>query len=391
MRRIIFIIIVSGLFLTIFNSDIFGIPAFARKHKLSCKTCHDPYPRLKPFGEEFAGDGFTIKDKKQLRYFTKTGDDKLSLLRSLPIAVRMDNFLTYNRSNQNITDLSLPYNIKLLSGGSLAKNISYYFYFFFSERGKIVGIEDAFIMFNDIFKTGISLSVGQFQISDPLFKRELRLTYEDYHIYKTRPGLSGLNLTYDRGIMLNYTFEKGGPDVVLEILNGTGIDEADNFKNFDNDKYKNIFFRISQGLGDKLRIGASGYFGKEKPGKITNDMWMLGGDLTLSLFPVEINVQYMKRCDKNPFLTNVNPAEINTSGGFAELIYTFGGVDSRLYGVALFNWVDSDLNIHDYKSAAIHLDYLIQRNIRLVLEANYIFKGPYGEHIRLLAGLIAAF
>ena len=32
--------------------DAQAIPAFARTHKLSCTTCHAPFPRLKEFGNE---------------------------------------------------------------------------------------------------------------------------------------------------------------------------------------------------------------------------------------------------------------------------------------------------------------------------------------------------
>ncbi|MCK7528382.1 MAG: hypothetical protein MZV64_67865 [Ignavibacteriales bacterium] len=50
------------------------MPAFARKYSMSCKTCHAPFPKLKPYGEEFAGNGFVIKDKDTPRYTIDTGD-----------------------------------------------------------------------------------------------------------------------------------------------------------------------------------------------------------------------------------------------------------------------------------------------------------------------------
>ena len=37
-----------------------AIPAFARKYKLSCSTCHVAVPKLKPYGEEFAANGFIL-------------------------------------------------------------------------------------------------------------------------------------------------------------------------------------------------------------------------------------------------------------------------------------------------------------------------------------------
>ena len=46
--------------LTFLASDLFAIPAFARKYNMSCKTCHSPFPTLKAYGDEFAGNGFQL-------------------------------------------------------------------------------------------------------------------------------------------------------------------------------------------------------------------------------------------------------------------------------------------------------------------------------------------
>ena len=47
-----------------------AIPAFARKYQISCQVCHSPImPRLKAFGDEFAGDGFRMTKYESPRYF----------------------------------------------------------------------------------------------------------------------------------------------------------------------------------------------------------------------------------------------------------------------------------------------------------------------------------
>jgi hypothetical protein len=51
------------------NGD--AIPAFARRYKISCTTCHAPIPKLKPYGDEFAGNGFVIpEEEKERDYIT---------------------------------------------------------------------------------------------------------------------------------------------------------------------------------------------------------------------------------------------------------------------------------------------------------------------------------
>lgn len=393
MKKNVFFLVGAAFLLQATAASLYGIPAFARKYSMTCKTCHAPFPKLKDYGEEFAGNGFVIKDKDAPRYNIDTGDDFLSLLREIPVAVRLEGFLTYNNSHSEQIDITSPYVLKLLSGGEITKNISYYFYFFFSERGEVAGIEDAFIMFNDIFGSGLDFTIGQFQVSDPLFKRELRLPFEDYQIYRTKVGDSSVNLTYDRGLMLTYGFPSG-TDFAVEVLNGTGIGEANPFRNFDRDQYKNLVLRISQDVGDYFRLGGFTYLGKEEKEGIGNSLWMLAADATATANPFEINLQYVERRDQNPYFAVtglVPPEKVRTKGGFAELIFLPKGDDSRWYLVGLLNWVNSDVDELDYGSATFHFGRMLRRNFRATAEFTYVFDSSYGDHGRLVFGLVTAF
>ncbi len=371
-------------------SGLFAIPAFGRKYQMTCKTCHAPFPRIKPYGDEFAGNGFVIKDKEAPRYFVDTGDSFLSLLREVPLALRLEGFLTYNNSRSRQVDFTLPYILKLLSGGEITKNVSYFFYFFFSERGEVAGIEDAFVMFNSLFGTDLDLYVGQFQVSDPLFKRELRLTFEDYKIYSSRVGESTIDLTYDRGIMLTYGLATG-TDFTLEVVNGSGIGAANPIRNFDSDKYKNLVFRLSQDVAEGFRIGGIGYIGKEEKRGLGNALWMAGADATVGGEKLELNLQYVERRDDNPHFSWPDTPAVKTRGGFAELVYLPRGDDSRWYVAGLLNWVDSEAEDLDYSSATAHFGRMLRRNIRATAELTYIFKGPHQKHGRVAFGLVTGF
>ena len=390
MKKIYLSIFLFFIMLISLTQNSFAIPSFARKYNMSCQTCHSPFPKLKPYGEEFAGNGFVLGDKDAPRYFIDTGDDQLSLLRELPVAIRLEGYVTYNNLKSEKLDFSAPYLIKLLSGGAITNNISYYFYFFFSERGEVAGLEDAFLMFNNLFNQDLDLYVGQFQISDPLFKRELRLTFEDYKIYDVNPGLSKANLTYDRGLMLTYGLPTG-TDLVLEILNGTGIGPANSFRIFDDDNYKNFLGRISQDIIDNVRIGFFSYYGKEKleddlQRKFTNTFTMWGPDFTIKLKDkLEFNFQYAQRKDDH---AQFNFKNLKTKGLFSELIFTPKGDESKWYAVALYNWVDSDFDNLDYISSTLSLGYLIRRNIRLIGEYTYNIEKKYSQ---FAVGIVSAF
>jgi hypothetical protein len=367
-------------------ADAYAIPAFARKYDMSCTTCHHPIPKLKPYGDEFAGNGFVLADKEAPRAFRETGDENLMLLRELPFAIRFEGYGRWQPGSEGRIDMQWPYLVKLLSGGQITRDVSYYFYFFFGERGEVAGLEDAFVMFNNVFNTELDIYLGQFQVSDPLFKRELRLTLEDYQIYRVKPGKSMANLTYDRGIMLTYGLPTG-TDIIVEILNGAGIGAADAARQFDNDKYKNTAFRISQDLGEHLRLGGFVYWGREAEGENTNSLWMAGPDLTLAVENVELNVQYVERRDDNPFYQAVG-SQVKTRGAFGELTITPGGDKGRWYGAALYNWVDSEAAGLDYRTITGHVGYLLARNFRLVGEYTYDVEA---EAHRLSAGFVAAF
>jgi hypothetical protein len=374
-----------------------AIPAFARKYQISCQVCHSPgAPVLKPFGDEFAGAGFRMTEYESPRYFIQTGDDRLSLFRELPLAIRVDGFATLNFNNEGTVDFGAPFVVKILSGGELSDKLSYYFYFLMNERGEIAGLEDAFLMYSDMLNSGINMFVGQFQASDPLFKGELRLTLEPYQIYGIKPSNSSVDLKYDRGIMFDKGFSTG-TTVVGEIVNGCGLGQASEGFLFDKDKYKNFMLRISQAIGKSVSVGFFGYTGKEvisdnAPDPYVNEMKMYGPDLAVNIDgKLMLNVQYVWRTDSEIYdaAGEVHLTDAKTQGGFAELIYAPKGDMSKWYLTGLVNLVDSDIDQLDYRSGTIHAGYLLRRNVRVVAEYTRIFTGdPYGK---LSAGFVSAF
>ena len=365
--RFLSVFVVFILLLTAVES--FAIPAFARRYKLSCTTCHDPFPKLKEYGDEFAGAGFILKEEEKERDYITAGDDLLWLNRTFHVGARLDAYAMVHTDQDVDKDLQTPWGLKLLSGGAVTKNIGYYFYFYMSERGEVAGIEDAYIHFDNVFGSNLDIMVGQFQTSDPLMKRELRLTFEDYEIYKVRPGDSGTNLAYDRGVMLVYGIDQTGTDLVGFIVNGNGKAQADeDTKKFDADKYKNFGFRLSQGIGDFMSIGGYYYTGKEggAGGTPTNEIAFWGPDLNIGLGPVEVTAQYLERKDSDPLFAG--GTEAKTTGVVTEVVIAPRLDRSRFYLTGLYNWIDSDLDALDYQTITLGGTYLVARNLRLTAE-----------------------
>jgi hypothetical protein len=206
-----------------------SMPAFARQYNVSCVVCHDAFPRLNNFGEQFAAMNYRMPNWRET--MTDVGDTRLALPKSLPLAIRAQAFvqgrdegadidpLTGQTNADSSFDFQAPYLVKLLSSAPLSEHITFYFYGIFAEKGGNgeTLIEDAWFGHDDVFGTGIGAQLGQFQVSDLMFPREVRLTFQDFYAYRAA------GITYDRGVI----FDRGlGPvDVALGVVNGSGIEQ----------------------------------------------------------------------------------------------------------------------------------------------------------------------
>ena len=397
-------------------ANAYEIPAFARKYGVSCATCHAPIPRLNAAGEAFAANGFEFVPGEEPRDTINTGDPLLRLQNNLPLAVRYDAYMTAisrRERGQVIADQQFPWVMKLLSGGQVANKISYYVYFLLTERGEVAGLEDAYVQFTDLGGSGVSVIAGQFQVSDPLFKRELRLEYEDYQAYRVRVGASPVDLTYDRGIMALYS-PWSGADLAFEIVNGQGLNLANADRQYDRDGSKNLALRVSQEVGP-LRVGAFGYYGNERVGGAKNRVRVLGPDATIALgSKTELNLQLLRRWDSDPFLGGcsvANPCPGNRTAAFTtrvdaglgELLFFPNGPAGRWTLVGLANYVDANAPVVSlrlgeqdtpvgfmdrYVTAGAGAHYLLRRNVRLLGETNWDFEM---DQARLITGFSVGF
>lgn len=415
--RVLFRVVVLAAVASIgITQTAWAIPAFARKYRVTCTQCHAPVPRLNAFGETFAANGFEFAVGEPPRDTVGTGDPLLRLQNDIPLAIRYDAYLRAQNEpadGQNAIDFQTPWVIKLLSGGQLADKVSYYMYFLLSERGEVAGLEDAYVQFTDIMESGVSLIIGQFQVSDPLFKRELRLEYEDYQPYRVRVGLAAADLTYDRGLMALWS-PREGTDVAVELVAGRGLNQASGNRQYDPDDAKSTVLRLSQDIG-AFRIGAFAYRGYETEGGARNTISMWGPDATIPLGSFgELNASYIRRTDRDPFFGTCSlanpcpgnatvPFETTVNSGFAEAILWPQGPTGRLFFTALYNWVDADRpvvslrlgeqNTADgylsaYSTASAGAHYLYRRNVRLMGELGWDLER---EQMRLVLGTMLAF
>ncbi|MGM0593810.1 MAG: hypothetical protein ACQETD_04665 [Pseudomonadota bacterium] len=272
LRTTLYTLLGGVLILIIGLEQASAMPVFARKYEMSCAACHSAFPRLNAFGEQFAAQNMRMGNWKDVA--TKdTGDDRLALPDSVPLALRAQGFAQLrddasggDGEYENTGDFQSPYLIKLLTSAPLSEHITFYGYGIMAEKGENGGflVEDAWFSHDDLFGSEVAMTLGQFQVSDLMFPRETRLTFQDFMVYR----MAGI--TYDRGIILDRGM--GPLDLAIGAVNGNGVTanatvDSPGYKRadhlFDNDNSKSVFARIGTEVGG-VNVGLFGLTGSEE-------------------------------------------------------------------------------------------------------------------------------
>ncbi|MGQ9427541.1 hypothetical protein ACXYTJ_04260 [Gilvimarinus sp. F26214L] len=372
-----------------------AIPVFARQYNMSCTVCHDAFPRLNEFGEAFADSNFRLPQWRDT--MMDVGDESLALPKYLPLAIRAQGNVQWRDGEQidvatghtlsdSSTDIQAPYMVKLLSSAPLSDNISYYFYAIFAEKGGNgeTIVEDAWFQYADILGTGVSAQLGQFQVSDLMFPREVRLTFQDYYAYRAA------GITYDRGLIVSG--DLGPVDWAVGAVNGNGIEQNYDLngpgyrrpdKLFDNDSGKHYFGRVGASLGPVdgglfalagEQRSAGGFAGMDL-GVRDSDKQILGIDVAGDISP---QIHWYGQVLWNSWEGFLDQAP----GDDYDWIGAFAGVDyipnqrwafSALYNIAEADDFDDTGTIYEgieINTLTATAAYYFMRNVKGIMELN---------------------
>jgi hypothetical protein len=174
-----------------------GIPAFARKYGLACSACHTAWPELNSFGQRFKDNGYQLGNDRDSPIWVNPA--------YIPFAVRTTPQWRLERTTHQPVDVvpgdptsgtvertitQSGFDISgadLLMLGTLYKDITFGFVPTVAD-GEGVGIETAFVRFDNLFKSSwANLKVGKFELDNMLSeKRSVMLSsngtfYQSYH------------------------------------------------------------------------------------------------------------------------------------------------------------------------------------------------------------------
>jgi hypothetical protein len=169
------------LFVLIIRSpkDAKAIPAFARKYKTSCATCHVAFPKMTPFGEAFRRNGFQFPEGTDPQFIKeepvslgaeaqkRAFPDAIwpgAIPGTAPIAFTVENEVAYNKgADPKVSFGALPGAIDVLLGGTLGENVSFYGELGIDEG--VLGVERVYLMLDNIVGPQMlfNLKIGQFE------------------------------------------------------------------------------------------------------------------------------------------------------------------------------------------------------------------------------------
>lgn len=312
MRRVLlFTLGALVLFAMVLPERADAIPAFARKYKTSCSTCHYAYPMLNGFGKAFLNNGYRYPGGDL--QFAKEEPVSLgseSYKKVWPNAIwpadmpgvppvslhaigRINVYTDVTPDATAKSTFEFPHEVELLLAGTVGENISFFGEVEVENENNETEIAFPFFMQWD-FNPRWHIRLGM--VSPDPAPNHLRLTRNHYNVssfrsqnrWRFRDEQTGLEL-WGAG---NGAGGKGGYRFQLGMLNGQGINDLNNEK----DIYARFTYKIG-GLGEiggtegqesekaefyvdnNFRLGGYFYKGTASGARPKEDFTIFGGDV----------------------------------------------------------------------------------------------------------------
>ena len=198
MKRTVQAVVAFAVAAAAFRAEAF--PAFARKYGMSCSACHVGWPVFNQLGQNFRDNGFQFGLGK---------DDPVALSQNyLPVSLRTTPAYQFTRTTNQPSDqgsittkvggVPIPPGVDILSGGVIAKNVSFLLVVAgFGEDGT-AGVESAWARLDNLGGTNwLNLKLGKFEIDLPASAHRGVTLTTGYAVYGAHP--QGSLVGFDMG------------------------------------------------------------------------------------------------------------------------------------------------------------------------------------------------
>ncbi|TAL67158.1 MAG: hypothetical protein EPN82_16445 [Bacteroidetes bacterium] len=398
-------VLVSTLIILLSNESS-AIPAFARKYKTSCMTCHIAITKRNAFGEAFRRNGYVmpaqnarlIKDqplKLGAEAWKEVWPDAVwpsDIPGTFPVAAYLQMRMEYNvmpKPQKDRLTFIFPDDLVLVFGGAFGEEVG-----FFGSWGTEYGLFKFYMRFNDLLgpKHFLNIKVGTFEpgIMDG-YPGNQRLTLDytavqdyaaagDWRPRKTRPGLE-LNgiITHHLQYFAGVAQSQGGTEALTTNNKDFYARLAYKFGGYglDGDGILLDSMNRNFAIDNSFTVGLYSYFGnsqKSDSNKIEydNKFSRFGADVRWLIENLDLLGGVIYGTDENP---NAGNKKLTSMVYFIEGNYMFY---PWLTGVLRFEQVKSKFGDDDadkYFNIIPNITILFRQNVRFSLEGKMNITG----------------
>lgn len=393
MKRNIVGFSVAAFLLFMFVSESYGIPAFSRKYKTSCSTCHYAAPMLNGFGKAFKNNGYrypagtdpemTKEEPVSLgsEAYKKVWPDAIwptNVPGTIPLSIWGVGRINYAATSKVKWEFEIPHEIEILYAGTIGEDFSFFGEVEMENENNEIAFAFPFALQLD-YSPGFHIRAGMLQ-SDPT-PNHLKLTRNHYNIasFRTRNGwrFRDENVGLEVWGVSNGPGGRGGLTYRVGVANGQGISDI----NADKDLYGKVTYKIG-GLGEvggtegsgsqtseffidnNVTLGGFFYSGTaSKAGAQDEDFTIFGGDVDLWYQRFIANGALMLMNSKIPGTADRKSTAYYLQGNY--VFYPW------LIGLVRYEWEDRDTDKEDVKPVnAIIPGFTVmaRANVKVVLE-----------------------
>jgi hypothetical protein len=402
-------------FLVLSSEASYGIPAFARKYKTSCATCHNGFPKLTAFGEAFRRNGYQFPGHADPEFIKEEPVDlgaegnkhafpdaiwPGSLPGSSPISLFLNGEMNYNpKVDPRFTFDGLGNSIEAVAGGTLGDDLSFWGQVALNRDGSLE-LNRLFLIFSNLIGDSYALNARVGVIEPGLFSFSTHRAWMEGYWLTTRPFSDDMGWSVEetqKGVELNGV-------VCGRFGYNAGIVEGFGLPHTNKDYYGHVTYKfdgmpldgVVEGgpsigatrpyIDNSLTIGAFVYAGNAVIGPDTasqeNRFTEFGADINGFYDRVNLFGGFGIRHDSQPFLGTL-ATSANTTTWFAEV------------DVTVFPWLLPGLRFESWKSHALDatgqvVSYsdnqivpgivaLIRANVKATLRASFAKQESQGD------------
>ena len=393
MKKIVFGLVAAAFLLLLASETSYAIPAFSRKYKTSCSTCHYAAPMLNGFGKAFKNNGYRYpagqdpemrkEDPVSLgsESYKKVWPDAIwpsDIPGTVPLSIWGIGRINYSALSNVKWEFEIPHELELLYGGTIDENFSFFGEVEWENENNETEIAFPFALQYD-WNPGFHIRAGAVH-ADPT-PTHLRLTRNHYNVasFKSRNGWRfrdeqvGLEL-WGAG---NGAGSRGGFTYRLGVVNGQGLTDM----NSEKDVYGKATYKIG-GLGEiggaeagesevsefyidnSVTVGGFFYKGTaSKAGAGDEDFTVMGGDVDFWYDRFVVNGAVMLMNSDIPNTTSRKSMAYYAQGNY--VIYPW------LIGLVRYEWEDKDSDqdlVKPVNAIIPGVTVMARANVKFILE-----------------------